>query len=130
MSTMTGYNKPYFLDETGRLWRDETGNLDGVDTIPFEVQFGRNNQGSELKKNYVGLSIQTEKSRGAQVMMALDNGQFKDIGQITTDTAEFRLPTSTIGHDVDFKVIHNDSGDAPSIDGITVYFSLVEFMIQ
>jgi hypothetical protein len=24
--TMNGYTKPYFTDETGRLFRDETGN--------------------------------------------------------------------------------------------------------
>jgi hypothetical protein len=50
--TMNGYTKPYFTDETGRLFRDETGNLDNADPIPMEIEFGRNNLGTDQLKQY------------------------------------------------------------------------------
>lgn len=125
MHTMNGYTKPYFLDETGRFWRDETGNLDGVDTIPFEIQMGRNNQGTGFKKNYISSIIQTEKARGANIAVSLDGGQFRQIGQVNSDVQEIKM-TGYSGRDIDFKITHNDRGDGPSFDGITTYWSLAE----
>lgn len=130
LHTMNAYTKPYFLDEMGYLWRDETGNLDGPDTIPFEIELGRDNQGTNLKKNYVGLVISSEKARTAQVMMSLDKGNWRDVGQITEDVAEFRLPISTVARDINFRIVHNDSGDAPSVDGYSLYYSLDEFKVD
>lgn len=127
--TMNGYTKPYFIDETGRLWRDETGNVDGPDTIPFEVQMGRNNQGSGLKKNYVGCIVETERARGANVMVSLDGGQFKNVGQIMHDVEEIIFPGDFYGRDIDYKLIHNEDSDAPIFDGVTNYFSMEESKI-
>lgn len=124
--TMNGYTKPYFLDETGRLWRDETTSKDGADTIPFEVQIGRNNQGNSFLKEYVGCIVETEKARGAQIMVSVDGGQFKDMGQVTQDVQEVVFREKMVGRDVDYKLVHNDSGDAPSFDGITTYYSQVQ----
>ncbi len=125
MHTMNGYTKPYFLDETGRLWRDETGNLDGVDTIPFEIQMGRNNQGTGFRKNYISCIVQTEKARGANIAVSLDGQQFRQVGQVTNDVQEIKM-TGYAGRDIDFKITHNDPGDGPSFDGITTYWSFQE----
>ena len=126
MHTMNGYTKPYFLDETGRFWRDEVGGLDGIDTIPFEVELGRDNYGTGLRKTYIGAIVETERARGAQVLMSLDNGNWLDVGQITTDVQEILFGPKVTGRDVNFRFVHNDAGDAPSLDGITPYYLLEE----
>ncbi len=123
MHSMNGYTKPYFIDETGRLWRDETGSVDGPDSIPFEVQLGRNNQGNPLKKNYIGAVVHTEKARGAQVMVSVDGRQFEDVGQVFDDVQEILFPVAITGRDIDYRISHNDRGDAPSFDGVTSFFA-------
>lgn len=125
--TMHGYTKPYFIDEIGRLWRDETGSLDGVDTIPFEVEMGRNTFGTPLNKYFVGAIIHTEKARGAQIMVSIDQGQFKDMGQVNADMTEIKFPMNTDGRDINYKIVHNDAGDAPVFNGVTTYFSIEEY---
>ena len=123
--TMSGYLKPYFTDETGRLFRDETGNLDHFDTIPFEVELGRNNLGFPLKKNFVGCVAQTEKARSTLVLISIDGGNWKDIGQITEDVQEFKM-TGISGKDINYKFSHNNTGDGPVIDGVVTFSSAEE----
>jgi hypothetical protein len=127
MHTMNGYTKPYFTDETGRLFRDETGNLDNADSIPFEIEYGRSDFGTPLTKNYVGALVQSEKAKGA-LLQAYLNGNPKphDLGQITEDMQEFKYPAGFRGHDINYKIVYNSQGDGPTIDGITTYFSQEE----
>jgi hypothetical protein len=125
MHSMNGYTKPYFQDETGRVWRDETANLDGVDIIPFSVQTGRNNLGVPLNKEFHGMVVHSEKARGSLIMVSIDGQQFQEVGQITQDVQEIRLaPGKFVSHDIDIKVTHNDEGDTPSIDGFTHYYNV------
>ncbi len=123
---MHGYTKPYFQDETGRVFRDETGNLDHFDTIPFEVELGRDFESSPLKKNLVGCIVQTEQARGAQVLLSLDGGNFRDVGQVTEGTQEIIFPGGVRARDANYKIVHNDKGDAPSVDGVITYSSQEE----
>ena len=123
--TMNGYLKPYFLDETGRLFRDDTGNLDHQDTIPFEVELGRNNMGTPLKKNFTSVLVQSEKAKGALLQAQVDNGQWQDLGQIVEDMQPFRIGNLK-GRDINYKVTYNNQGDGPIVDGITTYFSMEE----
>jgi hypothetical protein len=80
--TMNGYTKPYFTDETGRLFRDETGNLDNADPIPMEIEFGRNNFSTDQLKQYFD-AIDSENARGGIMQYSLDNGAFNTLGQTT-----------------------------------------------
>jgi hypothetical protein len=124
--TMSGYQKPYFLDETGRLFRDETGNLDHHDTIPFEVEIGRDDQGTRILKSYTGLVVESEKAQGGIMLVSVDNGNWHDIGQITEDVQVFDNGLRFRGRDINYKIVHNVAGDGPSLDGVTTYFSLEE----
>jgi hypothetical protein len=126
MHNMNGYIKPYFQDETGRVWRDETGNTDGADTIPFEVEFGTELDNSPLKKNIVGIIVSTENARGAQIMLSVDKREFKDIGQVTEDLTEIYYKAGTNGRITNYKIRHNDAGDAPVLDGIITFTSQEE----
>lgn len=127
--TMNGYTKPYFTDETGRLFRDETGNLDNADTIPLEIEVGRNNFGTDQTKVYMAALVDSEKAQTASVQYALDGGAFKTLGQITNEVEKlvFKQGGQLIeGRDINYKIVHNDAGSAPEINGLTTYFGVNE----
>ena len=127
--TMSGYTKPYFTDDTGRLFRDETGNLDNFDSIPMEVEFGRNNLGTDQRKVYLTALVDSEAARGAIVMYSLDGLDWQSLGQITKPVTPLPFPQSSgqiEGRDINYKVTHNETGSQPVLNGITTYFSVVE----
>ncbi len=127
--TMNGYTKPYFTDETGRLFRDETGNKDHNDTIPFVVEIGRNNLGTDQSKGFHSVLVDSERARGAIVQYALDGGNFQTLGKITKDIEKLVFPQGdqlVEGRDINWKIVHNDEGDAPVINGLTTYFTVNE----
>lgn len=128
--TMNGYTKPYFTDETGRMWRDETGNLDGVDTIPMEIEWGRNNFNLDQKKIYKELLFNSEQAEGATVQYAIDGGPFKTFKQqINKPVALLTFPQNNQlmeGRDIDYKIVHNDKGAPPIINGMTTFHTITE----
>lgn len=123
---MNGYTKPYFTDETGRLFRDETGTLDHNDTIPMQITTGRNNFGDELSKNYVGAVVSSERARGTQVSARVDSGEWKPLGQIFKPNHKLTFPDGVRGTDVNYNFTHNSRGATPIIDGVTTYYSREE----
>lgn len=128
LHAMNGYIKPYFIDETGRVFRDETGSLDHHDTIPFEVELGRSFDQTPLRKNLVGCLVHTENARGTQIMLSVDGGNFADVGQVTLPEQEFLFKPGTIGRDTNYKFVHNGPGDGPQIDGVITYSSAEELV--
>lgn len=129
--TMNGYTKPYFTDETGRLFRDETGNLDNFDTIPMEVEWGRNNFGTDQLKSFIAVLIDSEDARGGKMQYSLDNGPFNTLGQTTEPATKISFSTRgqlVEGHDVNYKFVHNDGGDAPAINGLSTNFKIQELI--
>lgn len=120
---MHGYKKPYFLDETGRLFRDETGNLDHFDTIPMSYEYGRDNFGTHLKKNYESVVVDAERAEACMLLASIDGGPFEKVGQLTKTVNEFTFPFSAEGHDINFKYTHNADGESPIINSITTYWS-------
>lgn len=126
---MHGYTKPYFLDDTGRLFRDETTNMDNFDTIPMAVRTGRDNFGLNQLKNYLTVIVDSAKARGAQIQYAIDGGQYRFLGEVTKNVETFAFPQkgqSIEGKDISFQIVHNARGDAPEINGITTYYSIAE----
>jgi hypothetical protein len=131
--TMHGYTKPYFTDETGRLFRDETGNLDNFDTIPMEVEFGRNNFGTDQLKEYLSILVDSENARGGVIQYSLDNGSFNTLGQTVETSTKLSFPTNgqlKEGHDINFKFVHNDPGAAPAFNGLSTYFKIQEIIVN
>lgn len=132
--TMHGYTKPYFTDDTGRLFRDETGNLDHVDPIPMEVELGRNNFGFNQKKIFDSILVDSEKARGARLQYSIDGGPFKTFReQITDKVTKIQFPQGDQlieGRDINYKFVHNDKGEAPVINGITTYYSVSEAIVN
>lgn len=130
---MNGYTKPYFTDETGRLFRDETGNLDNFDVIPFEVEFGPNNFGEDNRKSYVTVLASSEAARGMILQYSLDRGQYQTLGQMTDATSKFPFDTRMDfpeGEDISYKVVHSDSGDAPIFNGVSTVYTIQERILN
>lgn len=123
---MNGYTKPYFVDETGRLFRDETGNLDHQDTIPFEVELGRDNFGTSHIKTYTGAYIDSEHTRLATVSIQIDNGEWLTVGQLEKDVQKLTFPFNLEGRDINYFISHNDNSDGPVLDGIDTFYALAE----
>lgn len=126
LHTMSGYTKPYFLDETGRLWRDETTNSDGNDTIPFEIETGSNNFGLDQMKEYDGCYIQSDKATNAQVNVSLDDGEWQSVGQVNSTVQYIQFPAWVRGRNINYRITHNDPGDSPIIDSITTEYLITE----
>lgn len=130
---MNGYTKPYFTDDTGRLFRDETGNLDNADTIPFELDFGRDNLATDQTKGFMSVLVNSENARGAQLQYSIDGGSFQTFAeQIINSVQGMIFPQSgqrLEGRDIDYKFVHNDAGDPPAVNGITTFRTLTEMFV-
>lgn len=128
--TMNGYTKPYFTDDTGRLYRDETGNLDDADSIPMEVELGRDNLGTDTLKNLNSLIVNSEKAQGAVIQYQLDGGNWQTIkDQIKDNVQKVIYPSNGQQlevRDINYKIVHNDKGEAPVFNGITTYVNASE----
>lgn len=126
---MTGFTKPYFTDETGRLFRDETTNLDNADPIPMEIEIGRSNFGTDQKKNYLSVLVDSEQARGALLQYSVDGGRFETLGQITNNIEKLVFPQGgqfIEGRDIDYKIVHNSPGDPPIFNGLTTMYAVTE----
>lgn len=133
--SMNGYTKPYFTDETGRLFRDETGNLDNFDPVPMEIEIGRDNLGTDQLKRFISVLVDSENARGAVLQYSLDGGPFKthDGWQITDNVQKLIFPQGDQqpeARDIDYKFVHNDAGDPPIINGLTTYTSFAELVVN
>lgn len=135
MYTMSGYTKPYFMDDTGKVFRDEVGNYDGADhynnvqgdLIPFELELGQNNFGSELVKNFLGLYVESDSARGTLVYISVDGDQYQQIGQITHDNDAIKWPPKfKTGRNVSVKFVNITGDDRPVIIGIDHLYSQLE----
>jgi hypothetical protein len=127
--TMNGYTKPYFTDDTGRLFRDETSNRDHNDTIPMEVEFGRNNFGSDQRKVYRSVLVDSEHAQGALLQYSIDGREFMTLGQLRENVESLVFPQSAQlveARDINYKLVHNGPGAPPVINGITTYYSVSE----
>lgn len=123
---MHGYNKLYFVDDTGRMFRDDTTYKDGVDTIPFEVEWGRDNFGIGLRKNFLSVTTDAERMESVVLLASIDGGSFKNVGQVTKKVQEHVLNFGTSGYDINYKYIHNDTGPGPILNGQQTYWSAKE----
>ena len=126
---MNGYTKPYFTDETGRLFRDETTNTDNGESIPMEIEIGRSNFGTDQRKVYSSVLVDSEDARGMILQYSIDGGRFNTLGQITNNVEKLVFPQGgqlIEGRDINYKVVHNSSGEGPTINGMTTFYNTNE----
>lgn len=127
----TGYVKPYFYSDDGKLYIDETGNKDGDKIISFEAELGRDMQGNEARKSYEGALIFSDQAVGLKLMASIEGGQFKTVGQIQRDIDYLRFPERgdnqlENGTDINYKIVGASEGDPQKIQGILTVYTLQE----
>ena len=133
MHTMNGFTKPYFTDENGYLFRDETGLTDAGNSIPMLLEFGRTNCGTEQAKIFEAVLIDSERTRTGIMQYQLDGGNWETLGQIVEDIGELSFDLGTqkkIGHDINLRFTHNNQGDPPYFNGFTLYFNSVQSIVN
>lgn len=130
---MNGYTKPYFTDENGYMFRDETGLTDAGLTIPALLEFGRTNCGTEQAKIFESVLIDSERTRTGIMQYQLDGGNWETLGQITEEIGELNFNLGTqkkIGHDINLRFTHNNQGDPPYFNGWSIYFNSVQSIVN
>lgn len=132
--TMSGYTKPYFTDETGRFYRDETGNTDDGAVIPMEVELGRNQFGTDANKTYTAVLVNSEEASEATLLYSTNGEQFKPLGQIDKNVNKFSFSTSrqpdVEGRDINYKFVHSDAGTAPILNGLSTTYQVQERIVD
>lgn len=132
--TMNGYTKPYFTDETGRLFRDETGNTDAGSIIPMEVQLGRNQFGTDQIKTYGAVLVDSEAARNGVLQYSVEGAQFLTLGEVDKKVTKMTFSTArqpdVAGRDIDFKFVHSDGGDPPALNGISTIYQVQERIVN
>lgn len=126
---MNGLRKPYFTDENGYLFRDETSFTDFGLSIPMIVELGRTNCGTETGKTYLSVQVDSENARGGILQYQLDGGDWNTLGQINNPIETLAFPQVkqlVQSRDINFRFTHNDYGDPPIFNGLTVYFQITE----
>lgn len=134
VDSVNGKKSPYFVSETGRLYKDEVADTDddGV-AIPFMVEIGRNNQGHEGEKKYDGVKVYSEKASGVKVFVAIEGGQHKRVGELTKSVEYIKFKetgganvTLDRGTSSSLKFVASVKGESPIIEGAVTYFSIEE----
>lgn len=131
---MNGYTKPYFTDENGYMFRDETSLTDNGLTIPMLVEFGRTNCGTEQAKVFGAVQIDSERTRTGIMQYSLDGGSWIVLGQITQDIQTLNFPQGkgslNTAHDINLRFMHNSAGDPPIFNGWSIYFNSYESIVN
>lgn len=117
---------PHFWDEHGQLWVDEQGNDDNGVTIPFEMEIGNDIFGFDLQKEYYGITVYSSAATATKVQIQIDNGQWKDIGQLTSDVTALQFPGKTKGTTINVKFVDSSSKKPVEIDRATLWWNLAE----
>lgn len=128
MDDHTGELKPYFFSNNGRLYMDETGDLDDDKTIPFTAGTGPDMFGSEQTKKFVGLLLFTRKCNGLRLQVAVDGGQMQTVGRIEGTVCYIPFPENgdnviPRGVALDWQIVGNMKGEAPEVEGAVIYYS-------
>lgn len=124
----TGELKPYFFSNNGKLYVDETGNLDDDKAIPMEAGTGPDMFGSEQIKKFTGMLIFSDAANGSKVMASVDGKQMKTIGRIDRKVCYMAFPENgdnklERGVAFDWQIVSALEGDPPKVEGAVVYYT-------
>lgn len=127
---MNGYTKPYFTDETGKLFRDETGLIDHVDPIPMEVELGRNNFDTDQRKRYFSVLVDSENAQGANLQYSVDGRRWITFREsINSNVQKLVFPQAgqlIEGRDINYRFVYNNAGSEPVFNGLVTYYTITE----
>jgi hypothetical protein len=138
VSSISGVERCYFLDENGYMFLDEDGNLDYTDSIPWFIQYGRRAFGGTSNTHYSDSSMKkldggyvyAYNISGSNLMVKTPgiNKNWDTIGQLVEPISEINIPdTKPIeGRDFDFKISGNSKSDPAKIEGIELWYTTIQ----
>lgn len=119
---MHGYEKVYFGDETGRVFRMDTGYTDDRKPIPFILETKRLNQDKpENIKTYRRAYVYTKNGMMANFSYSVDGKEFRTVGRLSKSLSVIELGEAR-GNDIAFRISQNDSGEGVSLLGISLVY--------
>lgn len=127
----TGELKPYFFGGNGRLYLDETGNMDDDKNIAFRGRTGKSILAFPQRKKFYGVTMFTRNASGLRLTASVDGGDWKTVGRIEGETCFIKfseqgdnvLPS---GVAIDWQISGRVEGAAPAVDGAVVWFAIEE----
>lgn len=124
--TYEGTAHPHFFDEVGQLWVDEEGDDDNGTTIHFAPETGNDNFGVDELKKFYGIKVYSDNAAATKVFVSIDDGEWKDVGQITKPVDSIALNGLPAGTLFNLRFVNSASGDAPQIEKAVVWYSREE----
>ena len=119
---MHGYEKVYMGDETGRVFRMDTGFSDDRKPIPFMVETKRLNQDKpENIKTYRRAYVYTKNGQMANFSYSVDGKEWRTAGRLSKSLSVIELG-EVHGNDIAFRVSQNDVGEGVVLLGISLVF--------
>ena len=80
-----GVIKPFFVSDGGKLYQDDTGDMDDDKVPRFQMDLGKTNYGGRNEKYYLGHYIDSEFAIGMKIVISIDGGEPMVVGEITKD---------------------------------------------
>ncbi len=123
--------KPFFVSDDGRLFQDDTGDLDDDKAIRFEAVLGKTNYGIENDKRYLGAYIYSRNAIGLKISLAVDNEDAVLVGEIARNYGQLDYPVNDNiralqGSTATIKILGALKGPAPHIEAFNDIYTMVQ----
>jgi hypothetical protein len=123
----SGTLKPYFFSNNGKLYMDESGDMDDDKNIAMEAGTGQDMLGTEQVKRFYGMKLFTRNCNGLRLQVAVDGGDMKTIGRIEGTVCFVKFPEQgdsklPLGVTIDWQIMGVGPGEAPKVDGAVIYW--------
>ena len=93
-SVSDGVIKPFFASDDGRVYQDDTGDLDGDKVILYKAVLGKTNYGSVNDKYFIGHNIYSQNAVGLKILISIDDNDPITVGEIMSDSGDIIYPTN------------------------------------
>jgi hypothetical protein len=97
------------------------------------IEFGRTNCGTEQKKVFGAVQVDSERTRTGIMQYQYDGGVWQTLGQINEDITTLNFPGRdelNTAHDINLRFLHNSAGDPPFFNGWSLYFNSYESIVN
>lgn len=131
-SRISGKNRMYALTDTMTIYREDEGNTDAGDIIPFMIQYGQRDYGTSFKKALKGFFVSGTGVSGANVQIArppkVTKAEFTTVGQLEEPITKIAIGDTKDLNDYNFnvRISHASDGEAQSIDLLDMHYELQE----
>lgn len=131
-SRISGKNRMYGITDTMTIYREDEGNLDDTDIIPYMIQYGQRDYGTSFKKGLKGLFVAGTGITGANVQIARPpksvKTEFITVGELKEPITKIAIGDTLdmSDHNFNVRISHASDGEAQSIDLLDMHYELQE----